>query len=276
MLAAPFGKMIILRWAFCLVLIVFILWFALIYNQTGTASSTAGFLVVFFIAVAFVGARPLTDLLTIENKIVYCITDKRAIIAHLVLPIPKPFETCYTVSSNRWKPLIVFYRFREICRFGGCVVNPPATVDEKRSYTMSRIRSKDTSIELALRKALWGAGIRYRKNYAKLPGRPDIAITKYKLAIFCDGEFWHGKNWEETKNKINSNREFWHEKIERNMRRDYETDRALYGLGWTVMRFWGAEIAKDLQGCVSDIKDEVFRIQTETFSDRHEQYDEMG
>ena len=69
----------------------------------------------------------------------------------------------------------------------------------ERSQLMKKIHSTDTKAEIALRKALWANGIRYRKNYAKLPGKPDIAIVKNKIAIFVDGEFWHGYNWEEKK-----------------------------------------------------------------------------
>jgi len=135
----------------------------------------------------------------------------------------------------------------------------PTTNDLKRSYTMSRIRGKDTSIEVSLRKALWKAGIRYRKNYSKLPGTPDIAITKHKIAIFCDGDFWHGKNWERTKGRIQSNREYWIDKIERNIERDNEVNHKTCGNGWRVMRFWGKEINDDLSGCVADVLDAVFQ-----------------
>ena len=78
---------------------------------------------------------------------------------------------------------------------------------EQRRKNMQHIRSKDTEIELVLRRALWREGIRYRKNYNKLPGKPDIAITKYKIAIFCDGEFFHGKEWNHLQEKLkNSNK----------------------------------------------------------------------
>lgn len=70
---------------------------------------------------------------------------------------------------------------------------------EQRRKNMQSIRSKDTSIELALRKALWNQGYRYRKNYKKLPGKPDIALTRYKIAVFCDSEFFHGKDWDALK-----------------------------------------------------------------------------
>jgi len=124
---------------------------------------------------------------------------------------------------------------------------------------MSRIRSKDTFIEVSLRKALWRAGIRYRKNYKKLPGSPDIAITKHKIAIFCDGEFWHGKDWENKTVTIRSNCAFWIKKIVRNIERDNEVNRSLYGKGWTVIRFWGNDILNDLEGCVEDVQNVIFQ-----------------
>ena len=129
---------------------------------------------------------------------------------------------------------------------------------EQRHKNMSHIRSKNTSIEILLRKALWHEGIRYQKNLRTLPGKPDIAITKYKIAIFCDGEFWHGKNWETKKNTIKSNREYWLPKIERNIMRDNKNDKKLENMGWTVFRFWGNEINKNLAGCVNEIKETIY------------------
>ena len=72
-------------------------------------------------------------------------------------------------------------------------------VSERSRKSMSRIKGKDTSIEVILRRALWNRGYRYRKNYKGLPGKPDIALTKYRIAIFCDSEFFHGKDWEKLK-----------------------------------------------------------------------------
>ena len=94
------------------------------------------------------------------------------------------------------------------------------------SGNMRKIHSKDTSIELLLRKALWHKGYRYRKNYKALPGSPDIVLTKYKIAIFCDSEFFHGKNWEILKLRLEKgkNPDFWIKKIERNRNRDNEND----------------------------------------------------
>ena len=130
---------------------------------------------------------------------------------------------------------------------------------EQRHKTMSHIRSKDTKIECVLRKALWEKGIRYRKNYKRLPGSPDIAITKYKIAIFCDSEFFHGYNWEQKRERVSTNREFWIKKIERNMKRDRENDKSLRFLEWTVIRFWGHEIIKDPDGCVRAIEEATFQ-----------------
>ena len=120
---------------------------------------------------------------------------------------------------------------------------------EQRRKNMQAIKSKDTSIELALRKALWRKGIRYRKNYKKLLGKPDIAITKYRIAIFCDSDFWHGYDWENRHQRIKSNRDYWIPKIERNMKRDKEVTAALEATGWTVLRFWEFQIRKELSMC---------------------------
>ena len=131
---------------------------------------------------------------------------------------------------------------------------------EQRHKAMSHIKSKDTSIELALRKALWNKGHRYRKNYKVLPGKPDIAITKYKIAIFCDGELFHGKDWEVLRPKLakGNNPEYWINKIERNMERDDENDKKLLYLGWTVIHFWGNEILKNPNECVRVIEETIF------------------
>ena len=117
----------------------------------------------------------------------------------------------------------------------------------KNSWNMKYIHSKNTKIEVILRKALWNAGFRYRKNYEKLPGKPDIALTKYKIAIFCDGEFFHGKDWEVLKPKLEkgNNPDFWIKKITRNQQRDEEVNKQLLFMGWTVIRFWGNEIKKN-------------------------------
>ncbi len=131
--------------------------------------------------------------------------------------------------------------------------------DEKRSFIMSQIRGKDTSIEISLRKELFSRVIRYRKNSSSVYGHPDISIKKYKIAIFCDGDFWHGYNWEETKQNLKSNREFWIKKIEHNIDKDIEVNHVLAHMGYTVIRVWEHEIKKDLDGVASMIEREILR-----------------
>ncbi|ALM08388.1 endonuclease [Sediminicola sp. YIK13] len=123
----------------------------------------------------------------------------------------------------------------------------------ERSKMMAKIRGKNTKPELQFRKALWAAGFRYRVDYKKLIGKPDIVLKKYKTVIFIDGEFWHGYNWEERKYKIKTNREFWIPKIERNLQRDREVNIALETMGYTVFRFWEKEIKKELDGCLGRV-----------------------
>lgn len=123
----------------------------------------------------------------------------------------------------------------------------------ERSRIMSKIRGKDTKIEVKLRLALWHIGIRYRKNYRKLPGSPDIALTKYRIAIFCDSDFFHGYNWDARKCRIKSNRDYWIHKIEENIQRDKEYDNLLAEKGWIVLHFWEHQINKDLHGCIDEI-----------------------
>lgn len=124
----------------------------------------------------------------------------------------------------------------------------------ERSERMRNIRGKNTKPELALRKRLYEEGYRYRINVKKLPGSPDIVLRKHMLVIFVDGEFWHGYNWEEKKKRIKDNRAFWIPKIERNMQRDRENEEKLKAMGFTILRFWEAEIKKDIQACVEKIK----------------------
>lgn len=129
----------------------------------------------------------------------------------------------------------------------------------QRHKNMQAIKSKDTSIELVLRKALWQQGLRYRKNYKELIGKPDIVLTKYRIAIFCDSDYWHGYDWENRKHRIKSNLDYWIPKIERNMKRDKEVTAELESLGWTVIRLWEWQIKKHLAECVQQILDEVHR-----------------
>ena len=140
---------------------------------------------------------------------------------------------------------------------------------EQRHKNMQNIRSKDTKPEVILRKALWHKGYRYRKNDKSLPGKPDIVLAKYKICIFVDSEFFHGKDFEkgyksskygslkeQLKHGVNS--EFWMNKIQRNMERDIEVNAALHGLGWIVVRFWSKEVLDNIGECISTIEDVVF------------------
>ena len=131
---------------------------------------------------------------------------------------------------------------------------------EQRRRNMQNIHQKDTSIELCLRKALWKKGYRYRKNVKTLPGKPDIVITKYKIAIFCDSEFFHGKDWEVLKPTLEkgNNPQFWIKKIGRNIERDDEVNKELNFMGWTVIRFWGKDIKKNTETCVQVVKEAIF------------------
>lgn len=122
---------------------------------------------------------------------------------------------------------------------------------------MSKIRSENTTPEIKLRKLLWNLGIRYRLNDKSLPGKPDIVIKKHKLAIFVDGEFWHGYNWNEKREKIKSNRDYWIPKIEKNIARDSENTQKLEYLGYTVFRFWDHEINKNIGTCVQKIINDI-------------------
>ena len=125
--------------------------------------------------------------------------------------------------------------------------------DEQTSKRMSHVKLKHSRVEDALAKALWHNGYRYRLNYKKLPGSPDIAITKQKIAVFVDGEFWHGQNWSIRKGKLQRNREYWIEKIEENMVRDVRVDKDLSAMGWTSLRFWSKDVEKNLNECVQAV-----------------------
>jgi DNA mismatch endonuclease (patch repair protein) len=131
---------------------------------------------------------------------------------------------------------------------------------EQRRKNMRHIKSKDTSIEVKLRKELWSRGYRYRKNVSNLPGKPDIVLTKYKIAIFCDSEFFHGKDWEVLKPRLekSNNADYWVKKISRNMERDNEINKKLLFMGWTVIRFWGKDILKNIDDCISVIEDVIW------------------
>ncbi len=128
---------------------------------------------------------------------------------------------------------------------------------------MSAVKSKDTRPELKLRKALWKEGLRYRVNYKRLPGKPDIVFTKLKVVVFCDGDFWHGHNWairgqSSLQEELAGYSQYWKGKILRNIERDEENNIALRAQGWTVIRIWESDIKNNLDRCVETIKEALF------------------
>ena len=128
------------------------------------------------------------------------------------------------------------------------------------SKRMKALSHKKSKVESILAKALWHKGYRYRLNYKKLPGAPDIALTKYKIAIFVDGEFWHGKDFEKTKDKLKNNKDYWIEKIEENIQRDIKIDGLLRNMDWTPLHFWSNDVKKYLGFCISEIEDTIHEI----------------
>lgn len=123
------------------------------------------------------------------------------------------------------------------------------------SNRMSNVKLKKNKYEIMLAKALWHKGYRYRLNYKELPGSPDIAIIKYQIAIFIDGEFWHGKDFDERKSKIKNNKEYWIEKIQENIDRDTKNDKLLRMRSWIPLHFWSYEVEKYLDICIQTVEE---------------------
>jgi DNA mismatch endonuclease (patch repair protein) len=121
------------------------------------------------------------------------------------------------------------------------------------SKRMSHVKTKKNSAEVMLAKSLWHKGYRYRLNYKELPGSPDIALTKYRIAIFIDGEFWHGKDFEQRKTKLKSNKEYWIEKIQENIDRDLRNDILLKQNDWFVLHFWSKDVTNYCEQCIDEI-----------------------
>jgi DNA mismatch endonuclease (patch repair protein) len=128
------------------------------------------------------------------------------------------------------------------------------TAPMTRSENMSRIRSRNTAIEIILRKELWKRGLRYRVNFGKVFGRPDIVFPGKKVAVFCDSEFWHGRYFAEGKYAVKTNTDYWTPKLKRNIERDNEVNRVLKDGGWTVLRFWGEDIIKNVNPIADNIE----------------------
>lgn len=129
-----------------------------------------------------------------------------------------------------------------------------ANTKEQISRNMKSNKGKDTNPELLLRKELWRRGLRYRKNYKELYGKPDIVFLGARIAVFVDGKMWHGYDWEHQKDDFKNRRDYWIPKIERNIEHDYEVTQELISLDWLVMRFWDFEIKKNLQECADKIE----------------------
>ncbi len=124
----------------------------------------------------------------------------------------------------------------------------------QRHKNMKNIKSRDTKPEVILRKALWHRGLRYRKNYNALPGKPDIVLIRQKIAIFVDGDFWHAKGHQDQPGEqIKSHQKYWKPKLKRNVERDKEVNDMLTELGWMVLRFWESDVKKNLDSCVKEI-----------------------
>lgn len=122
-----------------------------------------------------------------------------------------------------------------------------------RSQVMSRVRSKNTSFEMLLRRELWKRGLRYRANDKTVFGKPDIVFKGKKIAVFVDSEFWHGKDYPNGRNIPKTNRDYWVKKIERNIARDKEVNRKLKKEGWKVIRIWSKDLKKNLSKHVEKI-----------------------
>ena len=128
-----------------------------------------------------------------------------------------------------------------------------------RSAKTSRVgasnRRQNTTPEILLRKALWAAGVRYRLHPPALTGRPDFVIARHRVVVFCDGDFWHGRQWSKRKSKLAEgwNAPYWVAKIERNRQRDRQVARVLRALGWTVVRVWESDVRRNPAAAASKI-----------------------
>lgn len=136
---------------------------------------------------------------------------------------------------------------------------------DKRSKVMRAIKSKNTKDEVLLGKALWHRGNRYRKHNKSIFGTPDLSFKKYKVAIFIDSDFFHGKDWEKLKLRLNTNKDFWHKKIERNMERDQQVNEHLKAIGWTVLRFWSSDVKINLHSIVREIESAIEDFKTKIY-----------
>ncbi len=135
---------------------------------------------------------------------------------------------------------------------------PDNLTPEQRSYCMSRIKGKDTGPETLVRSALHKRGFRFRKHLKELPGKPDVVFTKSKVAVFVDGDFWHGYRFTTWEHKV---ADFWKTKISKNRERDAENHSLLRQMGWTVIRLWQHDLERDFEDSIERI---VAAVRTET------------
>ncbi len=148
---------------------------------------------------------------------------------------------------------------------------------EKRSNIMKAIHSNNTAIEIMLRRELWARNIRYRIHTKVLGCRPDISIKKYKLAIFVDGDFWHGRDYSD--HRVHTNKKYWDNKIRRNMERDLEQTILLRDAGWDVLRFWETEIQEDVARCATEVIQTIGKrklLRTGKIGNNSEKHDKDG
>jgi DNA mismatch endonuclease (patch repair protein) len=130
--------------------------------------------------------------------------------------------------------------------------------DKQTTYKiMSSIKSKDTQPEQILGRHMWKLGLRYRKHY-KILGKPDFAFIKYKIVVFCDGDFWHGNNWKirgmrSREEELSKYSTFWREKILKNIKRDKDVNVSLRKKGWKVIRFWESDIRSCPEKCAQKV-----------------------
>ena len=127
---------------------------------------------------------------------------------------------------------------------------PDNLTREQRSYCMSRVKGKDTGLETRVRSELHKKGLRFRKHLKELPGRPDIVFTKARMAVFLDGDFWHGYGFSAWQDTISP---FWKAKIAKTIERDRKYDQQLHDRGWTVLRLWQHEVELDFEACILHI-----------------------
>jgi DNA mismatch endonuclease (patch repair protein) len=129
---------------------------------------------------------------------------------------------------------------------------PDNMTPEQRRLTMSRIQKSNTKPEITVRRLVFARGLRFRKYVSSLPGTPDLVFSGARVAVFVDGDFWHGWRLDEWEHKLSST--YWKEKIARNRKRDSEHDAKLKEDGWTVIRVWEHEVEKDPEACVRRIE----------------------